>query len=110
MYCIQHFLHCMQYTIFLVWQLTCCSICAVKFVAVALIFFPCLMYGHMGYPLHLVIPGMFLFGLDGAKGGTFALIMCSFIFLGLLYAIRGGSLKTCCQTPGLGLGVDFNFA
>ena len=38
---------------------------------------------------------MILLGLGGANGGIFALKMCSFIFLGLLYVISGGSC--CCM-------------
>ena len=56
-YCILHFLHCIQYTIFFVWQLTCCSISAVKTEAVALTFFPFLIYGHIGHPLPKLLYG-----------------------------------------------------
>ena len=42
MYCTGHLLQSIQYTMFLVWQLTCSVISAVWFVAVALTFFPCL--------------------------------------------------------------------
>ena len=46
--------------------------------------------GQIGHLLHLVMPGIVLFGLEGTGGGTLLLIIVSLIFLGLLYATRGG--------------------
>ena len=56
----------MQYTTFIVLQLT-----AVYVVAVALIFFPCLTKGHIG---------KLLSGLEGAKGRSLALLIVNLVF------------------------------
>ena len=62
----------------------------VKFVAVAFTALPLLTKGQMGHLLHGAIPGVSLFGLRGALGGTFVLMSLSLTFAGLLYATRGG--------------------
>ena len=54
MYWLEHFLHVIQFTRFLVLQFNSCVISAMNDVAVALIFFPCCIKGHIGHPLHLV--------------------------------------------------------
>ena len=59
----------MQYTRFFVLQFSSWVISAIYDVAAALTIFPCLTNGHMGHPLHLFMPGRFLFGLEGGKGG-----------------------------------------
>ena len=50
--------------------------------------------GQIGHLLHGFMPGMFLTGLFGANGGTFALISLSLILGGRLYAIKGGRGNT----------------
>ena len=79
MYCTGHFLHHIQYTLFFVWQSTCCVISAVNLEAATLTFFPCLINGQVGHPLHLLIPG--IPGVEGAKGGTFALTIWQYIWI-----------------------------
>ena len=84
MYWLEHFLQVIQYTRFLVLQFNSCVISAMNDVAVALIFFPCCIKGHIGHPLDLFIPGRLLFGRKGGKGGTLALIILSLILGALL--------------------------
>ena len=50
--------------------------------------------GQIGHLLQVFMPGMFLTGLLGAKGGTLALISLSLILGGRLYAIKGGRGNT----------------
>ena len=72
----------MQYIMLVVLQFTDVLISIVVLFDVALTHFPILTKGHIGQLLHFFMPGTFLVGLLGVRGGTLALMILSLILGG----------------------------